>query len=98
MDMIRDQARNNGPRAALAALGAWIAKVPKEIIIRTYVRTYVQRVWGLGSGVWGQEFGAPQRFVRTYVRTHSVRHVPPWVLQEILETQRPVYVRTYVRT
>ena len=41
MDMLRDQARNGGPRAALAALGAWIAKVPKEIY-HTYVRTYVR--------------------------------------------------------
>ena len=55
MDMIRDQARKNGPRAALAALGAWIAKVPKEIVIRAYVRTHVRT------------YARTQ--VRTYVRT-----------------------------
>ena len=76
MDMIRDQARNNGTRAALAALGAWIGKVPKEIIIRTYVRTYV-RTKGVGSGVWGLGSGirgAPEihTYVRTYVRTHAL--------------------------
>ena len=41
MDTFRDQARNGGSRVVLAALGAWIAKVPKEIY-HTYVRTYVR--------------------------------------------------------
>ena len=102
MDTIRDQARNGGSRVVLAALGAWIAKVPKEIIIRTYVRTYV-RTQGVGSGVWGLGSGirgAPE--IRTYVRTHALgaartalgvarnsRNAAPGVR---------TYVRTYVRT
>ena len=80
MDTIRDQARNGGSRVVLAALGAWIAKVPKEIIIRTYVRTYVRTykgcgVWGLGSGV--RNSGRPRdSYVRTYARTRCGTYRP----------------------
>ena len=59
-----------------------------------FVMVYVKGSWGfwcpgpfvfLRSGVWGQEFGAPQRFVRAYVRTYA-------------RTYENVKERTYVRT